>query len=201
MKTCLKKSIRSTKSPNSQFGSTGFAPSVWSTNSRQPWGTWKRRVFPPPKSDHHVRTLFHSVLGSSGFLVFPRSGFFQPNLWVVSGPKKQDEAHEPECRHVCWQTKTILICHISNKLACETPWLHTLRWHSCRTPLLDTIARDTLAWHSCKTLLTWHSCKTPLLDILVRHSSLTLLFDILVRHSYLTILWDRLTSHSYLTLL
>ena len=52
--------------------------------------------------------------------------------------KKQDEAHEPECRHVCWQTETILICHISSKLTCETPWIHTLRWHSCRTPLLDT---------------------------------------------------------------
>ena len=94
---------------------------------------------------------------------------------------KQDEAHEPECRHECWQTETILICHISSKLTCETPWVHTLMWHSCRTPLLDTIAQrsgetlllDTLVRHSCKTLLTWHSCKTLLLDIIVRHSYLT----------------------------
>ena len=123
--------------------------------------------------------------------------------------KKQDEAHEPECRHVCWQTETILICHISSKFTCETRWFHTLRWHSCRAPLLDTIAQrsgetlllDSLVRHSCKTLLAWHSCKTLLLDIIVRHSSLTLLFDTLVRHSYLTLLWDRLTWHSYLTLL
>ena len=130
------------------------------------------------------------------------------NCWKHSW-KKQDETHEPECRHVCWQTEAILICHISSKFTCETPWIHTLRQHSCRTPLLDTIAQrsgetlllDSLVRHSCKTLLAWHSCKTLLLDTIVRHSSLTLLFDTLVRHSYLTLLWDRLTWHSYLTLL
>ena len=145
--------------------------------------------------------------------------------------KKQDEAHEPECRHVCWQRETILICHISSKLTCETPWVHTLRWHSCRTPLLDTIAQrsgetlllDTLVRHSCKTLLTWHSCKTLSLDTLLGHSYLTLLPDTLLRHSYMTLLLDALTwrflldtllrhsckmllldtlvGHSYLTLL
>ena len=112
---------------------------------------------------------------------------------------KQDEAHEPECRHVCWQTETILICHISNKLTCETSWVHTLRWHPCLTLLSKSCL--TLLWDTCKTLLTWHSCKTLLLDIFVGRSSLTLLFHTLVRHSYLTLLWDRLTSHSYLTLL
>ena len=113
--------------------------------------------------------------------------------------KKQDEAHEPECRHVCWQTETILICHISNKLTCETSWVHTLRWHPCLTLLSNSCL--TLLWDTCKTLLTWHSCKTLWLDIFVGRSSLTLLFHTLVRHSYLTLLWDRLTSHSYLTLL
>ena len=119
------------------------------------------------------------------------------------GYKKQDEAHEPECRHVCWQTETVLICHISSKLTCETPWVHTLRWHSCRTPLLDIIAKrsgetlllDTLVRHSCKTLLTWHSCKTLSLDTLLGHSCLTLLPDTLVRHSYMTLLLDALTWH------
>ena len=75
--------------------------------------------------------------------------------------KKQDEAHEPECRHVCWQTETILICHISSKLTCETPWVHTLRWHSCRTPLLDTLAQ--------------RAGETLLLDTLVRDSYVTFL--------------------------
>ena len=62
--------------------------------------------------------------------------------------KKQDEAHEPECRHVCWQTETILICHALSKLTCETPWVHTLRWHYCLTFLPDTLVR-----HSYLTLL------------------------------------------------
>ena len=61
---------------------------------------------------------------------------------------KQDEAHEPECRHVCWQTETILICNIFSKLTCETPWVHTLRWHYCLTLLPDTLVR-----HSYLTLL------------------------------------------------
>ena len=94
---------------------------------------------------------------------------------------KQDEAHEPECRHVCWQTETILICHISSKLTHETPWVHTLKWHSCGTPLLDTIAQ--------------RSGETLLWDTLVRH----FLLDTLVRHSYLTFLKDTLPWHSYLT--
>ena len=106
----------------------------------------------------HMETLFRWT--SRAFTV---SSYFFQNI-------KQDEAHEPECRHVCWQTETILICHISSKLTCETPWIHTLRWHSCRTPLLDT--------------LTWRSCKTLLRDTLVRHSCKTLLLDT----SYLTLL-------------
>ena len=84
--------------------------------------------------------------------------------------KKQDEAHEPECRHVCWVTETILLLFatFSSEPAGGTPWLETLRWHSCRTPLLDTIAQrsgktlllDTPIWHS----LIWHFCGTLLLD-------------------------------------
>ena len=45
--------------------------------------------------------------------------------------KKQDEAHEPECRHVCWGTDTILISHIFQR----------------------THLRDTLSWHTEVTLL------------------------------------------------
>ena len=66
----------------------------------------------------------------------------------TSRKKKQDEAHEPECRHVCWQTETILICHVLSKLTCETPWIHTLKWHYCLTFLPDTLVR-----HSYLTLL------------------------------------------------
>ena len=152
---------------------------------------------------YHIMS-HHIPMATAATLPKPRRPSLRKLPCHHSCYKKQDEAHEPECRHVCWQTETILICHISNKLICETSWVHTLRWHSCRTPLLDTIEQlllDTLVRRSCKTLLTWHSCKTLLLDIFVGRSSLTLLFDTLVRHSYLTLLWDRLTSHSYLTLL
>ena len=73
--------------------------------------------------------------------------------------KKQDETHEPECRHVCWETEVeYLFVTISSEHSCGTPWLDTLSWHSCRTPLLDTIAlrsgktllHDTLNWHSSR---------------------------------------------------
>ena len=76
------------------------------------------------------------------------------------------------------EQRQYLFITYSNEPTCGTPWLDALRWHSCRTPLLDTIAQrlvkhlyltllwDTLAWqffwgtltwHSCRTLLTWHS--------------------------------------------
>ena len=45
--------------------------------------------------------------------------------------KKQDEAHEPECRHVCWVTETILICHIFQR----THLWDTLTWHTEATLL------------------------------------------------------------------
>ena len=85
-----------------------------------------------------------------------------------------------------------LFLTFSSEPTCETPWVDTLRWHSCRTSLLDTIAQrflfDALAWHSCLTLLydtlTWHC----LLDTLVRHSYLTRFLDTCVGHSYLTLL-------------
>ena len=104
---------------------------------------------------------------------------------------------------------------ISSEPTCGTPWLDTLKWHCCRTPLLSylTVLWDTLAWRSCKTLvldtlvrhsyltllsdtLTWHSCKTHLVDTLTWHSCKTLVLDTLVRHSYLTLLSDTLTWHS-----
>ena len=189
----------------------------------KPWSFGRMAASRPAHGPSTAR-MWASIGMTSGAELVEKGPFryspmksYETNIYVVHGfakigllmNGKQDEAHEPECRHVCWQTETILTCHISNKLTCETPWLHTLRWHSCRTPLLDTIAKrsgetlllDTLVRHSCKTLLTWHSCQTLLLDSLVRHSSLTLLSDTLVRHSYLTLLWDRLTSRSYLTLL
>ena len=136
--------------------------------------------------------------------------------------KKQDEAHEPECRHVCWRTETIVIT-FSSKPTCGTPWRDTLRWHSCTTPfLLDTLLRHSylilitlhLVRHSYWTLLldtplghsyltfwedadTWHSSGTLLLDTFVRH----FLLDTLVRRSYLTLLIRHLARHSCWTLL
>ena len=115
-----------------------------------------------------------------------------PKVWTqpveiccTAVSKKQDETHEPECRHVCWGTETILISHIFQRTHCET--VDARRWHSSRTPLLDTIAQ-----RSGKTLLldtlTWHSCVTLLLDTVVRHSYLTLLLGT----SYLTLLLDTL---------
>ena len=170
----------------------------------------RRRIWAKPwKCQSHRLTRRDIKIQNRQTIAFPKTKRFAVTFWfkVQNLPmktdvlqckhkKKQDEAHEPECRHVCWQTEKKLICHVSSKLTCETPWVHTLRWHSCRTPLLDTIAQrsgetlllDSLVRHSCKTLLVWHSCKTLLLDIIVRHSSLTLLFDTLVRHSYLTLL-------------
>ena len=38
--------------------------------------------------------------------------------------KKQDEAHEPECRHECWGTETRLICHTFQR----THLWDTLTW-------------------------------------------------------------------------
>ena len=82
-------------------------------------------------------------------------------------PLKQDEAHEPECRHVCWRTKTILIYHIfpANPLVGHPDVTH---WG------------DTLVGHP--------SYLTLLLDTLVRHSYWTLLLDTPLGHSYLTFL-------------
>ena len=45
-----------------------------------------------------------------------------PKFWV---PKKQDEAHEPECRHV----RQKWLVTFSSEHTCGTPWLDTLRWH------------------------------------------------------------------------
>ena len=82
--------------------------------------------------------------------------------------KKQDKAHEPECRHLCWVTQT----------TSATLSLDTFVRHSYLTLLLDTLVR-----HSYLTLLYehffWHSSGTLLLDTLVRHSDLTLLQDTL----------------------
>ena len=114
----------------------------------------------------------------------------------------------------------------SSNPTCGTPRLATLMWHSCRTPLVDTIAQRPVR-HSCLTLLfdtlvghwrltllwdtlTWHSCKTPLLDTPLGHFFLTFLWDALTWHSCKTLLldtlaWhfllDTLVRHSYLTLL
>ena len=102
---------------------------------------------------------------------------------------------------------------------CGTPWLDTLKWHSCRTPCLKllkllkllrnalvrrsiwhscgTLLLDTLVRHSYLTILTWHSCTTPLqyLILFLDTSYLTLLQD------YLTLLQDTLAWHSSGTLL
>ena len=122
-----------------------------------------------------------------GLLHMAMFPFFPIDEFMVLALEKQDEAHEPECRHVCWRTETILIT-FSSEPTCGTPWRDTLRWHSCRTPfLLDT--------------LTWHSCKTLVLDTLLRHSYLTLLTWHLVRHSYWTLLLDTPLGHSYWTFL
>ena len=59
--------------------------------------------------------------------------------------KKQDEAHEPECRHACWRTETILIYHIFQR----THLWDTLTWHTEVTLLYDTL----LTWHSYLTFL------------------------------------------------
>ena len=58
--------------------------------------------------------------------------------------KKQDEAHEPECRHVCWRTEKIPIYHIFQR----THLWDTLTWHTEVTLLQDTL----LTWHSYLTL-------------------------------------------------
>ena len=54
--------------------------------------------------------------------------------------KKQDEAHEPECRHVCSGTETILIYQIFQR----THLWDILRRHTEATVLWDTLA---FAWH------------------------------------------------------
>ena len=117
---------------------------------------------------------------------------------------KQDEAHEPECWHVCWGRKAthidIVVVHPD-----MTHWF----WHSGRTLLLDTIAQ-----HCCETLLlytlvghfdlthylgilagtlllhtlTWRVFLTRLQVTLTWHSCRALLFDTFVRRSYLTLL-------------
>ena len=144
---------------------------VWLQPSFKPWFRWgwvvvlspqvsSARWTPPSQRKQDPCTVRHPT--PSDEKVVPK--FLKTKLII---PKKQDEAHEPECRHVCWRTETILI-RFSSEPTCGTPWRDTLRWHSCRTPFL----LDTLTWHSCKTLLldtllvkdtlTWHF----LLDIL-----------------------------------
>ena len=34
-----------------------------------------------------------------------KQGKWKENLPKPENKKKQDEAHEPECRHVCWETQ------------------------------------------------------------------------------------------------
>ena len=72
-----------------------------------------------------------------------------PNMDAKNKPK-QDEAHEPECRHYVEEQKQYLFIKFSSEPTCGTPCGDTLTRHSCRTPLLDTNAQG--------------SCKTPLLD-------------------------------------
>ena len=91
------------------------------------------------------------------------------------------------------------IRHIFQRTHLWAPWLDTLRWHSCRTPLLHTMC-NALVRHSCLTLLqdtlTWHSFSTLLLDALVRHSFLTLFWDALTWRSCKTLLLQTLAWHS-----
>ena len=107
----------------------------------------------------------------------------------------KNETHEPECWHICWRRRAILIT-FSTGHSCATPWHDTLIWHCGKTILLDNIAQ-----HSCETLLLdtlWsdtlsrHSCE----DTLVWHSDLTRFPDTPVRRSYFTLVWGTLTWHS-----
>ena len=49
----------------------------------------------------------------------------------------QDETHEPECRHVCWGTETILSSHISSEPVLRTQqiWKHVLNIIKTETPM------------------------------------------------------------------
>ena len=128
-----------------------------------------------------------------------------PQLRQPAHPKNKMKPTNPNADTYVEEPRQYLFVTFSSEPTFGTPWLDTLRWHSCRTHLLDTIAQ-----RSCKTLLldtlTWHSCKTLLLDTLVTHACLTPL----TWHSYLTLLpWqacktlllDTLVRHSYLILL
>ena len=97
--------------------------------------------------------------------------------------REQDEAHEPECWHVCWERQTILIT-FSTGHRCGTPWHNTLMRQAGRTLLFDTLAQhssntlilETLIWHSdLRDTLTWHFCNTLLLDTLAGQFCKTLL--------------------------
>ena len=103
--------------------------------------------------------------------------------------RKQDGAHEPECKHVQKATyvQMTLVGH-----SCGTLLWVTLVENSC-----GTLLRDTLVGHSCGTLLRdTLSSRTLLWDTLLGHSCRTLLRDTLVGHSYGTLLWDTLVGHS-----
>ena len=103
--------------------------------------------------------------------------------------RKQDEAHEPECRHVTYvdkQRQYLFVTFPANSLVRHPEFTH---WG------------DTFVRHFFLDTLTWHSCKTLLLDTLARQAYVTLLLDTLVRHSCKTLLLDTLVRHSYLTLL
>ena len=92
----------------------------------------------------------------SSFLSWPADhpGCF----FVVLLDYKQDEAHEPECRHVCWRTETILIYNIYLS-------------HFPANPLLGH--PDVTHWGD--TLVRHPSYLTLLLYTVVRHFYLTLL--------------------------
>ena len=127
---------------------------------------------------------------------------FNPILCLFLTQKKQDEAHEPECRHVCWVTETTtLFVTFSSEPTGGTPWLDTLRWHSCiRHPCL-TLLRNALARHSCLTLLfvtfVGHSCLKLFWNTLTWH----FLLGTFTWHSWETLVYDTLTWHSCKTLL
>ena len=118
----------------------------------------------PRASGYGCSVMFIDVL--SCWSVFNLRQSWESPFFVVTS--KQDEAHEPECRHVCWVTETILI------------WSYLS--HFPANPLVGqpdlTHWGDTLVGHPCLKLLR---------NALVRHCCLTLLFDTIVGHSCLTL--------------
>ena len=73
---------------------------------------------------------------------------------IILAFKRQDGAHEPECRHVRKVTNDTLVGH-----SCGTLLWVILEGNSC-----GTLLRDTLVGHSCGTVfwdtLVGHSCGT-----------------------------------------